>query len=165
MTTTTVEGIHAYEHGPTGLWSWLATVDHKRIGVLYFSTAVFFFLIGGLEAMLMRIQLGRPDNTFLSAETYNQLFTMHGTTMIFLAVMPLSASFFNFIVPLQIGARDVAFPRLNALSYWVFLFGGILLNLSFLFHAAPDGGWFGYANLTSKDFSPGHNIDFWAVGL
>jgi cytochrome c oxidase subunit 1 len=109
--------------------------------------------------------LGTPENTFLSAETYNQLFTMHGTTMIFLAIMPLSAMFFNYLIPLQIGARDVAFPRLNAFSYWVFLFGGLFLNSSFLFGAAPDGGWFGYANQTSKQFSPGPNIDFWMLGL
>ncbi|UCG86083.1 MAG: cbb3-type cytochrome c oxidase subunit I, partial [Gemmatimonadota bacterium] len=101
----------------------------------------------------------------VDADTYNQLFTMHGTTMIFLAVMPLSAAFFNYIIPLQIGARDVAFPRLNALSYWVFLFGGLFINASFLFGAAPDAGWFGYANLTSKAYSPGLNIDFWVLGL
>jgi cytochrome c oxidase subunit 1 len=145
--------------------SWVTTVDHKRIGVLYFVTAFFFFLVGGLEALIMRAQLMRPDNTLVDAETFNQLFTMHGTTMVFLALMPLSASFFNFVVPLQIGARDVAFPRLNAFSYWLFLFGGIYLNLSFVFGGAPDAGWFGYANLTAKQFNPGHGIDFWAVGL
>ena len=150
---------------PGGPWGWLTTVDHKRIGVLYGGTAFLFFLLGGLEAMLIRIQLMRPENHFVTPEFYNQLFTMHGTTMIFLAVMPLSASFFNFVVPLQIGARDVAFPRLNAFSYWVFLLGGIFLNLSFLLGGAPDTGWFGYANLTSRQFSPGHGVDFWAVGL
>jgi cytochrome c oxidase subunit 1 len=158
--------VHAASHGEkTGVWSWLTTVDHKRIGILYGATAFFFFLLGGVEALLLRIQLGTPENTFLSAETYNQLFTMHGTTMIFLAIMPLSAMFFNYLIPLQIGARDVAFPRLNAFSYWVFLFGGLFLNSSFLFGAAPDGGWFGYANQTSKQFSPGPNIDFWMLGL
>jgi cytochrome c oxidase subunit I len=150
---------------PTGLWSWITTVDHKRIGILYGSTAFLFFLLGGIEALLLRIQLGAPDNTFLSPETYNELFTMHGTTMIFLAIMPLSAAFFNFIIPLQIGARDVAFPRLNAFSYWVFLLGGLFLNVSWLFGAAPDTGWFGYANLTSKQYSPGLNVDFWLLGL
>jgi cytochrome c oxidase subunit 1 len=150
---------------PTGLWSWLTTVDHKRIGILYGSTAFFFFLVGGIEALLLRIQLGSPNNTFLSPETYNQLFTMHGTTMIFLAIMPLSAMFFNFMIPLQIGARDVAFPRLNAFSYWVFLLGGLFLNSSFLFGAAPDQGWYGYANLTSRQYSPGMNVDFWMLGL
>jgi cytochrome c oxidase subunit 1 len=150
---------------PTGLWSWLTTVDHKRIGILYGSTAFFFFLVGGIEALLLRIQLGSPNNTFLSPETYNQLFTMHGTTMIFLAIMPLSAMFFNFMIPLQIGARDVAFPRLNAFSYWVFLLGGLFLNSGFLFGAAPDQGWYGYANLTSRQYSPGMNVDFWLFGL
>ena len=105
------------------------------------------------------------DNNFLSPDMYNQLFTMHGTTMIFLAIMPLSSMFFNYFIPLMIGARDVAFPRLNAFSYWVFLFGGLFLNVSFLFAAAPDGGWFGYANLSSKQYSPGLNMDFWAIGL
>jgi cytochrome c oxidase subunit 1 len=156
----------AAAHGEkTGLWSWLTTVDHKRIGILYGSTAFLFFLMGGIEALLLRIQLGSPDNTFLSPETYNQLFTMHGTTMIFLGIMPLSAAFFNFMIPLQIGARDVAFPRLNAFSYWVFLAGGLFLNASWIFGAAPDTGWFGYANLTSRQFSPGQHVDFWMLGL
>jgi len=150
---------------PTGLWSWITTVDHKRIGILYGATAFSFFLLGGIEALLLRIQLGTPNNTFLDPETYNQLFTMHGTTMIFLAIMPLSAAFFNYIIPLQIGARDVAFPRLNAFSYWVFLLGGLFLNASWLFGAAPDTGWFGYANLTSKQYSPGLHVDFWMLGL
>jgi cytochrome c oxidase subunit 1 len=149
----------------SGLWSWITTTDHKRIGILYGVTAFAFFLIGGLEALLIRLQLAHSNNTLVSAETFNQLFTMHGTTMIFLAVMPLSAAFFNYIVPLQIGARDVAFPRLNAFSYWVFLLGGLFLNASFLVGAAPDGGWFGYVNLTSRQYSPGLNIDFWVVGL
>ncbi len=163
---TTAATLHAPAHAePSGLWSWITTVDHKRIGALYGITAFCFFLIGGFEALLIRIQLIRPDNTFVSPDVYNQLFTMHATTMIFLAVMPLSASFFNFLIPLMIGARDVAFPRLNAFSYWVFLFGAIFINLSFVFGGAPDVGWFGYANLTSKQFSPGHGVDFWAVGL
>ena len=148
-----------------GLWSWITTVDHKRIGLLYGGSAFVFFLIGGLEALLLRIQLGTPESTFLSPELCNQLFTMHGTTMIFLAVMPLSAMYFNYLIPLMIGARDVAFPRLNAFSYWVFILGGLFLNASFLFGAAPDAGWFGYANLTSKQYSPGLNVDFWVIGL
>ena len=157
---------HAAAHGEkTGLWSWLTTVDHKRIGILYGATAFFFFLLGGLEALIIRIQLSRADNTFIDPDTYNQLFTMHGTTMIFLAIMPLSSMFFNYLIPLLIGARDVAFPRLNAFSYWVFLLGGLLLNASFLFGAAPDTGWYGYANLTSRQFSPGPNVDFWNMGL
>jgi cytochrome c oxidase subunit 1 len=150
---------------PSGVWSWITTTDHKRIGILYGVTAFFFFLVGGLEALIIRAQLGSPDNTLVSAETYNQLFTMHGTTMVFLAIMPLSAAFFNFIIPLQIGARDVAFPRLNAFSYWVFLLGGLFMNASFFIGAAPNGGWFGYANLTSLQYSPGLNIDFWVLGL
>ncbi len=130
-------------------------MDHKRIGILYGVTAFIFFLMGGIEALIMRAQLARPDSNLVSAQTFNELFTMHGTTMVFLAIMPLSAAFFNFMIPLQIGARDVAFPRLNALSYWIFLCGGLFLNSSFLFAAAPDGGWFGYATLTTRQFSPG----------
>src|SRR5438552_1134286 len=172
---------HGRRHrGPGGLSaepemkSWLTTTDHKRIGLLYFFTAFGFFLVGGIEALVIRTQLAQPNGHLVTAETYNQLFTMHGTTMVFLALMPLSASFFNYIVPLQIGARDVAFPRLNAFSYWVFLLGGLFLNASWfvgpLFHAgvlnvAPNGGWFGYANLTERQFSPGPNIDFWLLGL
>ena len=151
--------------GPTGVWSWITTTDHKRIGIMYGVTAFVFFLIGGLEALIIRAQLATPNGRLVDADTYNQLFTMHGTTMVFLAFMPLAAAFFNYIVPLQIGARDVAFPRLNAFSYWVFLFGGIFINSSFFFGAAPDGGWFGYPNLTSREYSPGLNIDFWVLGL
>src|SRR5579885_1084363 len=116
----------------TGLWSWLTTVDHKKIGFLYGFFALFFFLVGGVEALLIRAQLMFPNGTVLTAQQYNTMFTMHGTTMIFLAVMPLSAAFFNFIMPLQIGARDVAFPRLNAFSLWTFVAGAIVLNI----------GWF-----------------------
>ncbi len=156
---------HAHAASPTGLWSWITTVDHKRIGALYGVTAFIFFLFGGIEALVMRMQLARPENHLVSADTFNQMFTMHGTTMIFLAVMPLAASFFNFMVPLMIGARDVAFPRLNAFSYWVFLLGGIFLNLSFFLGGAPNTGWFGYSNLTGSQYSPGHGVDFWAIGL
>jgi cytochrome c oxidase subunit 1 len=160
-------------HPKTGLWSWITTVDHKRIGILYGGTAFLFFLLGGIEALLIRWQLARPENTAIGPDFYNQLFTMHGTTMIFLGVMPLSAMFFNFMIPLQIGARDVVFPRLNAFSYWVFLLGGLFINFSFLMGAAPNGGWFGYANLTSSRVlqgtaaapSPGLNNDFWLLGL
>src|SRR5687767_5305947 len=148
-----------------GLWSWLATVDHKKIGQLYLYTALAFFLIGGLEALIIREQLKGPNGALVSAETYNQLFTMHGTTMIFLVIMPMGAAFFNYLIPLQIGARDVAFPRLNAFSYWVFLLGALFMNAGWLFGAAPDGGWFGYAPLTTRQFSPGLNIDFWLIGL
>ncbi len=150
----------------SSLWSWVATVDHKRIAVLYGLTTLAFLVIGGIEALLMRIQLAGPNGTFLSAAAYNQIFTMHGTTMIFLVVMPVGVGFFsNFLVPLQIGARDVAFPRLNALSYWLFLFGGLLLHASLVWKAAPDVGWFGYANLTERYYSPGLNVDFWIVSL
>jgi cytochrome c oxidase subunit 1 len=148
-----------------GFWGWITTVDHKRIGILYGVTAFTFFLFGGIEATLIRLQLARPNGTFLSADLYNQMFTMHGTTMIFLVVMPISAAFFNFLAPIMIGARDVAFPRLNAFSYWTFLCGAILINSSFFLGGAPNGGWFGYAPNTSVTFSPGHNIDFWVFGL
>ncbi len=148
-----------------GFWSWITTVDHKRIGILYGVSAFAFFLIGGLEALVIRLQLWVPDNTLVTAQQYNELFTMHATTMIFLAIMPMSAAFFNYIIPLQIGARDVAFPRLNAFSYWAFIAGGIFLNVSFLLGGAPAAGWFGYANLTSREFSPGPGIDFWLLGL
>jgi cytochrome c oxidase subunit 1 len=155
----------AYAGEQSGLWSWLTTVDHKRIGTLYLYTALSFFIIGGIEAVLIRMQLQRPNGTLLSAHMYNQLFTMHGTTMIFLAVMPLSAAFFNYLIPLQIGARDVAFPRLNAFSYWVYLFGGIFITVPILFGMAPNGGWFGYTPLTTKLYSAAVNIDFWVIGL
>jgi cytochrome c oxidase subunit 1 len=161
--TTASADTTGYE--PTGIWSWITTVDHKRIGVLYLWTALTFFIIGGIEAVIIRTQLAQPNMGFVSAETYNQLFTMHGTTMVFLAIMPLSAAFFNFLIPLQIGARDVAFPRLNAFSYWVYLLGGIFITLPILFNIAPDGGWFGYAPLTTNQFAPGPNIDFWVLGL
>jgi cytochrome c oxidase subunit 1 len=146
-----------------GLASWLTTVDHKRIGILYGVTAFMFLLIGGIEALLIRIQLAVPENTFLTFDEYNQIFTMHGVTMIFLVVMPLGAAFFNYLIPLQIGARDVAFPRLNAFSYWTFLLGGLFLYSSFFLGGSPDGGWFGYANLSTE--LPGPGMDFYAIGL
>ena len=136
-TAAETTGVIARPVGQSGLWSWLTTVDHKRIGVLYGTTAFIFLLLGGIEAGIIRLQLAVPDNSLVSPDAFNQMFTMHGTTMIFLVVMPLSASFFNFVIPLAIGARDVAFPRLNAFSYWVFLFGGLLLNASFLTNQAP----------------------------
>jgi len=149
-----------------GLIGWLTTIDHKRVAVLYAVASFVFMAVGGLEAMLIRMQLWSPDNHLISAALYNQLFTMHGTTMIFLVVMPLEVGFFaNFVLPLQIGARDVAFPRINALSFWVFLVGAIFLHLGWLWGGLPDAGWFGYANLTERYFSPGLNLDFWVVGL
>ena len=156
---------HAGDKSTSGIWSWITTVDHKRIGMLYLYSAFFFFILGGLEAILIRMQLQGPNGQLLTAEQYNQIFTMHGTTMVFLVVMPLSAAFFNFLIPLQIGARDVAFPRMNAFSFWVFLFGGIFINASWFVGAAPDAGWFGYAPLTTMQFSPGLNQDFWVIGL
>ena len=156
----------SYAYGEaSGIWSWLTTVDHKRIGTLYLWTALTFFIVGGIEAFLMRLQLMRPNGQVVSAEVFNQLFTMHGTTMVFLVIMPLSAAFFNYLIPLQIGARDVAFPRLNAFSYWVYLFGGIFMTVPIFFNAAPNAGWFGYAPLTTMQFSGGLNIDFWVIGL
>lgn len=151
-----------------GLITWLNTVDHKRVAMLYGVTALFFMAVGGIEAMLIRIQLYSPDNHFLSAYAYNEAFTMHGSTMIFLVLMPLELGFFsNFFVPLLIGARDVAFPRLNALSFWIFLVGAIFMHLGWLWPQGglPDAGWFGYANLTERIYSPGRNIDFWVVSL
>lgn len=150
----------------TGLVSWLTTVDHKRIGLLYGLFGLFFFLVGGFEALLIRLQLAVPNNDILSAQQYNTLFTMHGTTMIFLAVMPIGSAFFNYIMPLQIGARDVAFPRLNAFSLWTFVAGAIIINIGwFLPDGAPNAGWFGYAPLTSRNFIPQHSVDFWVMGL
>ncbi|HUO99960.1 MAG TPA: cytochrome c oxidase subunit I [Gemmatimonadota bacterium] len=149
-----------------GVRSWLTTVDHKRIGILYGITALVYFVVGGVEALILRLQLVAPEGAVVGADTYNQLFTMHGTTMVFLVLMPLAAAMFNYILPLQIGARDVAFPRLNAFSYWTFLFGSLLLNLSFFVgEGPPDAGWFGYANLTSEQYNPGMGIDFWLLSL
>jgi len=157
------ELVHAGEG--TGVWSWVTTVDHKRIGILYGVTAFAFLVIGGIEALIIRLQLARPHGAVVGAETFNALFTMHGTTMVFLAIMPLNAAFFNYMIPLMIGARDVAFPRLNPLSSWIFVLGGLFLNASFLVGAPPNGGWFGYANLTTRQFSPGPEIDFWMLSL
>lgn len=142
---------------------WLTTVDHKKIGILYFLAGGIFFLIGGLEALLIRIQLMFPDNQIFIGGTYNQILTMHGTTMIFLAAMPLLFGFMNAIVPLQIGARDVAFPFLNSLGFWLFVFGGLLLNLSWFLGGAPDAGWTAYAPLSSDTSLRG--VDFYAMGL
>ncbi|MEX2178968.1 MAG: cytochrome c oxidase subunit I [Gemmatimonadaceae bacterium] len=165
MATAAAAPVHPSSyHEENGIWSWLTTVDHKRIGALYLYTAMLWFFVGGFEALLLRMQLHGPNGRVVSAEMYNMLFTMHGTTMVFLVIMPLSAAFFNLLIPLQIGARDVAFPRLNAFSYWVYLFGSLFMNASWLVGAAPDGGWFGYTPLTS-DYSPGMNIDFWMLGL
>ena len=148
-----------------GLLKWVSAVDHKQIAVLYMLTSLSFFMVGGVEALLMRIQLARPENHFLSPEVYNQLFTLHGTTMIFLVAVPALLAYGNYFIPLQIGARDIAFPRLNAMSYWLFLFGGILLYGSILAGNAPDMGWFSYAPLSEKPYSSLGGVDYWALGL
>jgi cytochrome c oxidase subunit 1 len=147
----------------TGLLSWFTTVDHKKIGIMYGLAAMVFFIVGGLEALLIRAQLAGPDGQLLNADQYNQVFTMHGVTMVFLFVMPMSAAFFNFMIPLMIGARDVAFPRLNAFSFWAFTAGALFLYSSFFLGGAPNGGWFGYAPNSTTDPSPG--MTFYALGL
>src|SRR5436190_14248599 len=150
-TRTVVEGVTLTRRKPFGetyIGQWIMTTDHKKIGVMYIVTAFFSFLVGGLEALLIRTQLAVPNGHVLNPEVYNEIFTMHGTTMIFLFVMPMLTGLGNFIVPLMIGARDMAFPRLNAFGFWIVLFGGMFLNTSFLFGAAPNAGWFSYAPLT-----------------
>ncbi|WP_126425236.1 cytochrome c oxidase subunit I [Brevibacillus marinus] len=143
------------------LWDWLTTVDHKRIGTLYFFAGILFFAIGGLEALLMRIQLMFPLNDFLDGSTFNQLMTMHGTTMLFFAATPILFGFMNWVVPLQIGARDVAFPFLNSLGFWLFLFGALLMNTSFFLGGAPEAGWTSYVPL-ALNYS---GTDFFVIGL
>src|SRR4030081_1503489 len=154
------------------LHEWATTVDHKRPGILYPAYALVFLVIGGIEAGVMRIQLIRPHNDFVSPQVFNRMFTMHGTTMIFFVVMPVLFGFANYLIPLMIGARDMAFPRLNAFSFWMTAFGGLLLYFSLvgangLYGAgnAPDVGWFAYAPLTSRTFSVGHSTDFWTLAL
>jgi len=149
-----------------GLFGWVSSVDHKQIGIMYLIVTLFFFIVGGIESLLMRIQLAQPNGTFLSPEAYNQIFTMHGTTMIFLVVMPVLIGFANYLVPLMIGARDMAFPRLNALSLWLLVFGGLFLYFSFLTQGgAPAAGWFSYAPLSEKPYSSLTGMDYWAIGL
>jgi cytochrome c oxidase subunit 1 len=147
------------------VWDWFMTVDHKKIGLMYITTSLIFFIVGGIEALLIRLQLMTPNGAILSPDIYNQLLTMHGTTMVFLVVMPLLAGLGNYVAVLMIGARDMAFPRLNALSVWLLIFGGILLNASFFAGGAPDGGWFAYTPLTTKVYSPTPGMDFWIIGL
>ncbi len=149
-----------------GLLSWVASVDHKQIGIMYLIVTLVYFLVGGLEALLIRVQLAQPGNDFLTPELYNQLFTMHGTTMIFFVVMPFLIGVGVYLLPLMIGARDMAFPRLNALSFWLFFFGGILLYYSFFTQSgAPDVGWFAYSPLSEKPFSLNKGPTYWALGL
>src|SRR6201997_3186584 len=154
------------------VYEWVSTVDHKKIGLMYITYALIFLLIGGFEALLIRIQLAVPNNHFVSPQVFNRLFTMHGTTMVFFMGMPILFGFGNYLVPLMIGARDMAFPRLNAFSFWISAFGGMLLYFSYLggdglygMGSAPDVGWFAYAPLTAKAFSPGHSTDYWALAL
>src|SRR5919197_3051189 len=148
-----------------GLGSWLDTVDHKRIGKRYCYTAFLFFLAAGVEASLMRAQLARPDESLIGPKTFNELFSMHGITMIFFFVTPMLFGFGNYFVPLMIGARDMAFPRLNAFGYWIFLFSGIFMYSSFAVGRAPDNGWFNYVPFSGKQFSPGLNADYYTMGL
>src|SRR4029453_18701477 len=135
-------GVFTRPQSTQGWRSWLTTVDHKRIAIMYGGSAIGFFAIGGLEALIIRAQLAQPNGQVVDEQTYNEIFTMHGTTMVFLVIMPMLAAFANYLIPLQIGARDVAFPRLNAFSYWCFILGGLVLYSSFLLGGAPDGGWF-----------------------
>src|SRR6201995_3847837 len=139
---------------------WVTTTDHKKIGIMYLVTTFVFFMLGGVEALLMRLQLSEPNNTVLSGQHYNQLLTMHGTTMIFLFIVPIWAGFANYFLPLMIGARDMAFPRLNALSYWLLLAGGIVFYASIFFNP-PEAGWTRYPPLSSASFSPGAGQDAW----
>ncbi len=154
------------------LYSWVATVDHKRLGLMYIVSALLFLVVAGIMAAVIRMQLAVPNNHLVGPDTYNRLFTMHGTTMVFLVGMPMVAGFSNYLVPLMIGARDMAFPRLNAFGFWIFLFGGLLLYFSYIggsglsgAGSAPDVGWFAYAPLTSRAFSQGASTDYWAVGV
>ena len=159
---------HASSHSVkryTGIMDWLTTVDHKKIGILYLIAGGFFFGIGGIEAILIRLQLIKPMNDLVSAQVFNELITMHGTTMIFLGVMPVIFALMNAVIPLQIGARDVAFPFLNSLGFWTFLFGGLLLNLSWIMGGAPDAGWTSYTPLSTNDYSSTHGVDFYTIGL
>ena len=143
-----------------GWTSWITTTDHKKIGIMYLATVLVFFVLGGVEALLMRTQLAVPDNTLLTPERYNQILTMHGTTMVFLVVVPVWAGFANYLLPLMIGARDVAFPRLNAWSYWMYLFGGLALYASMLF-SPPEAGWFSYVPLSLKQYSGTNGQEAW----
>ena len=165
QTVTKPMGVFTRPTATHGWKSWLTTVDHKKIGIMYGAASFFFLLVGGFEALLIRTQLAIPGSKFLSADLYNQVFTMHGVTMVFLVVMPMQSAFANYLLPLQIGARDVAFPRMNALSLWVWLSGAIFFNTSWLLGGGANGGWFNYAPNSGITFSPGHGIDFYAVGL
>jgi cytochrome c oxidase subunit 1/cytochrome c oxidase subunit I+III len=150
---------------PHSLWGWLATVDHKKVGKRYLVTSMAFLLIGGIEALIMRLQLAGPEMRLLHPEAYDQLFTMHGVTMIFWYAAPILSGFANYLIPLMLGARDMAFPRLNAFSYWMFLLSGVFVYASLLIGQAPHGGWFAYVPYTSIRFSPQMGMDFYALSL
>src|SRR5688500_5085589 len=150
---------------PKGFLGFLATIDNIPIAIRYMVASFVFFIAGGILALLMRLQLSRPENAFVDAQTYNQLFTMHGTTMMFLFVIPFLEAFASYVIPLLNGTRDLPFPRLTVLSFWTYVFGGIFIYSSFLFGLAPDGGWFAYMPLNAKRYSPGLNMDFWDIGL
>jgi cytochrome c oxidase subunit I+III len=161
-----IERLHRVWRSRPGVLGWLTTVDHKRIGLLYFFTTLAFFGAGGIEALLMRTQLAAPDLNVVGPETYDQLMTMHGVTMIFFFIIPMATGAFgNYLVPLMIGARDMAFPRLNALSYWLFLGSGVFIYVGVFIHRAPNCGWFCYTPLNRRTFDPGPNVDFYALGL
>jgi len=168
--TTTTTGVRRKTFSETYVGEWITTTDHKMIGLMYLITGFFFFVVGGMEALLIRTQLAEPNGKVLSPDVYNQIFTMHGTTMIFLFVIPVLSGFGNYIVPLMIGARDMAYPRMNAFGFWMLLFGGIFMQSSFIFNQAPNGGWFMYAPLS--EITAGHaylatphmNADFWLLG-
>lgn len=147
------------------IWDWMTTVDHKKIGIMYFVWGAFFFILGSIEALLIRLQLWGPNLGLVEAETFNQLFTMHGTTMIFFVAMPMLIGLMNYIMPLQIGARDVSFPGMNAFSLWLFVAGALLFNISWIAGGAPNGGWFAYAPFTLDAYNPGPGIDFYDLGL
>lgn len=151
--------------GDQGLLQWISTVDHKMIGIMYLLMALLFLIIGGVEVLLMRIQLAEPLNHFLGPETYNQFFTMHGTTMVFFVAMPAVFGFAVYFTPLMIGANEMAFPRLNAFSFWMTLLGGMLLYFSFLAGGAPDAGWFNYVPLSEKNYSINPGVDYYCMGL
>jgi cytochrome c oxidase subunit I len=165
VTPSRALGVFRRPVAATGWRSWVFTVDHKRIGIMYGVAAMFFFVVAGIEALLIRAQLAASDGTLLSSDVYNQLFTMHGTSMVFLFAMPMAAAFGNYLLPLQIGARDVAFPRINAFGLWTFVFGAIVVNMAWFLGGAADGGWFMYSPNSSVPFSPSHGIDFWIFGL
>jgi cytochrome c oxidase subunit 1/cytochrome c oxidase subunit I+III len=157
--------LHEMWESKPGLRGWLSTTDHKEIGILYLVTAFVFLVAGGIQALIMRLQLAGPDNHIVNPAVYNELFSMHGNTMIFWYAFPVLSGFSNYFWPLLLGSRDMAFPRLNAFSYWVFLASGIFLYCSFAAGSAPNAGWFSYPPYTSREFNPGAAIDFYTLGL